>query len=133
MTPVDAFIGKLGLKYEDLTQAERDVYLLWNQTLDSNQLTVDLVRDYVRSIRDSLESELSQFKQESPSSWLGILSLFVPFYGLIQKWYQDQQRIAIQARLRNIVLLEAFLIGPAKARKAIEKAMTSMINNRVKE
>ena len=132
MTPVDAFIGKLGLKYEDLTQAERDVYLLWNKTLDSNQLTVELVRDYVRSIRDALEQELAVYKQETPHSWIGVLSLFIPFYGLIQKWYQDQNRIGIQSRLRNIVLLEAFLIGPVKARKAVEQAMTSMLNNRMK-
>jgi len=130
MTPVDQFIGKLGLKYEDLTTAEREVYAQWNQTLDSKQLTVDGVRGFVRSIREQLEARLSELKQESPSSWLGIFALFIPFYGLVKKWYADQERVSVQARLHNIILLEAFLIGPIRARKMLEKAMNEMINQR---
>lgn len=132
MTPVDQFIGKLGLKYEDLTTAEREVYNQWNQTLDSKQLTVEGVRDFVRAIREQLEAKLSELKQESPNNWLGIAALFIPFYGLVKKWYADQERVAVQARLHNIILLEAFLIGPIRARRMLEKAMTEMINTRTK-
>lgn len=123
----DDLLSKVGLKYEDLSAVERATLEQWLKVLDSNQLSTETVQSFVHQLRDGVESELSTIK-ETPQNWIGVLALFVPFYGLIKKWYQDQNRIYLEARLRNLVLIEAFLISPKKARQAVERAILGMAN-----
>lgn len=128
MSVIDDILKRVNLKYEDLTVAERDTLSRWVQVLDSNQLTVDTVIDYVRKMRSDVEDELNKIN-ETPNTWIGIFSLFVPFYGLIKKWYQDQYRVQLQARIRNLVMLESFLISPRKAREALNAAIAGMVSS----
>lgn len=126
---IDEILQRLNLKFDDLTTAERETLIGWTQTLDSNQLTVEGVKQYVRSCREAVENELAGIK-ETPQSWTGILALFIPFLGLIKKWYQDQHKLGLEARIRNYVLIEAFLSTPDKARAALERAIAGIASNR---
>jgi len=130
MGVIDEILLKTGLKYEDLTIAERETLMQWTQVLDSNQLDVDAVRQFVHSLKGSVQSELEAIKSETPHSWVSLVALFIPFYGLIRKWYQDERRIYLEARLRNLMLLEAFLIGPKKAREALDRAIAGFVSSR---
>lgn len=125
MQALDKILDSVNLKYEDLTAAERDTLFQMLRVLDSNQLTVESAQLFIRQLRDDIERELALSK-ESPQTWMGILALFIPFYGLIKKWYGDQHRVFLEARLKNALLLEAFFIGPKKARQALEQAVSSL-------
>lgn len=129
MSLMEDVLGRVNLKYEDLTSAERDTLTKWLQVLDSNQLTPDSIIDFVRRIRGSLEDELAK-TNETPQDWIGVLSLFIPFYGLIRKWYQDQNRVQLQARIKNMVLIETFLVSPKKAKEALNAAIAGMVASR---
>jgi hypothetical protein len=129
MSLMEDVLGRVNLRYEDLTSAERDTLTKWLQVLDSNQLTPDTIIDFVRRIRGSLEDELAK-SNETPQDWVGVISLFIPFYGLIRKWYQDQNRIQLQARIKNMVLIETFLVSPKKAKEALNAAIAGMVASR---
>lgn len=126
---MNEILERVGLQYEDLTSAERETLKSWMQDLDSNQLTLDGVKNYVASLKSSVEQELQKYR-ETPQTWLGVISLFIPIYGLIRKWYQDQYKLGLESRLRNLMLLDAFLASPEKAKEALEKAIGSIATNR---
>lgn len=130
MGVIDDILGKIGLKYEDLTISERETLVEWTKVLDSNQLDVDTVRGFVHSLKGAVQSELETMKQETPQSFVSLLALFIPFYGLIKKWYQDERKLYLEARLRNLMLLESFLIGPKKAKEALDRAIAGIVNSR---
>lgn len=120
MNEVDKLLKEKGLTFEDLKGEERDVYFSWLKALEGNQLTVEKIKTFVSDARQSVEIELSEY-EDVPNTWLSLLSLFLPLYGVIKKWYQDRKKIALQMRLRNYILLEAMLTSPEKAREAIKQ------------
>ena len=122
---IDEMLAKRGLKFKDLTPKEQETLNVWMQSLNKNQLTVQTVREYTEKMRDSIAQALSEI-DDAPTNWLSLLSLFLPFLGVIRKWYGDQKRIALTARLRNYVLLEAFLSSPEKAKQAMERAIEGL-------
>lgn len=131
MGVIDDILAKSGLQFEDLTNAERETLLQWTKALDSNQMDVDTAHDYIKQLKEIVQNELDKLRHESPTpTWVGILSLFIPFYGLLKKWYEDERRIYLEARLRNLMLLDAFFIGPKKARAALDRAIAGMVTDR---
>lgn len=126
---MDEILQRVGLKYEDLTSAERETLMGWIADLDSNQLTLQSVQTYIRNLKQSVEQEL-QKQREVPQTWISILVLLIPLYGLIKKWYQDQYKLGLEARLRNLMLIEEFLATPEKARAALERAIGSIAADR---
>lgn len=129
---IDEILQKIGIPYEDLTTAERETLMEWTKVLDSNQLDVGAVKQFVHQLKQSVQSELEKAKQETPATWLSALALFIPFYGLLKKWYQDEHKLYLEARLRNLMMIEAFLIGPKKAREALDRAIAGIVSNRKK-
>lgn len=128
---IDNILSKVGLRYEDLTSAERETLIQWSAVLDNNQMDVETAHDFIRRLKDAVQSELESMRKETPPpSWLSIGALFIPFYGLVKKWYQDERRIYLEARLRNLMLLEAFFLGPKKARASIDRALAGMVSDR---
>jgi hypothetical protein len=106
MSIADKILERVGLKYEDLKPDELETLNTWTQVLDSNQLTVGTVREFVHSLRDTVENELAK-------SDLGTLN-----------------DTFLKARLRNLMLLEAFLTSPVKAKEALERAIAGIVSNR---
>lgn len=125
MSAIDDLLKeKFGLTYEQLSEAERETLQSWQKVLNSNQLDIEDVRRFIKSMRVGIENELSVIK-EVPVGWISIFALFVPFYGMIRKWYADQYRVGLEMRLRNVILIEAFLTGPATAKQALERQIAS--------
>lgn len=99
---MDKILERLGLNYSDLSSAERETLHSWVQSLETNELTVDKIREYVGAMRDSVEQELTKTDHNS------------------------KQDIFLKARLRNYMLLEGFLSTPERARRAIELQLNSI-------
>lgn len=122
---IDELLEKNNLTFDDLTPDERDTLFSWQEALSKNVLSLESVRDYIQSMKASVEDELSNYN-DAPSTWVGILTLLIPMYGMIKHWYADQKRMQLNARLKNYVLLEAFLSTPEKARQQMERAVASI-------
>lgn len=126
---MDEILNRLGLKYEDLRETERETLHSWVQALDSNQLTLDDVKQFVRNLRTSVEQELEK-RREEPRQWFDFLALLIPIYGILRKWYQDQDKLYMEARLRNLMLLEALLSTPERAKASLDRAVASIAESR---
>lgn len=100
---VDEFLEKLGLKFEDLNEAERETYFSWLRVSDQGNLSIEKIREFVISLRENITQEVSKHD-------LG-----------------NKQDTFLKARLRNIILLEAMLSTPERARKALEQALATKV------
>jgi len=98
---IDEVLEKLGLKYEDLNATERETLNSWLDALGKSQLTIESIKGYVSAMRDAVEQELAKAELNT------------------------KQDTFLKARLRNYMLLEAFLSTPEKAKAAIEKSVAS--------
>lgn len=102
-------LESLGIKsLDDLNSDEQATLDKWIINLKKDDLTVDNVKDYVSAIRASIENELIE---EPEFNYIFIFK--VP----------NRKQIYLKARLKNIMLLEAFLTAPEKAKKALENAL----------
>jgi hypothetical protein len=99
---VDTVLEKYNLKYEDLNVAERETLNSWLKALSERKITLESVKEYIAAMRDGVEQEL------------------------IKVGYESKQDLFLKARLRNYMLLEAFLLTPEKAKKALEQAMSGL-------
>ena len=99
---IDDFLEKYNLKYEDLNAEERETYNSWLTALQQGKLTIDGIGEYIASMRESVENDLTKTGHDSKQDYL------------------------LKARLRNYMLLEAFLATPEKARKQIERSLSGM-------
>lgn len=117
---VDDILKKFGLKYEELEKEEIESLNERLNQVNAVQLSVPMVQDYVTKMRESVSHSLMDI-QETPNTWLSLACLFIPFVGIIRKWYLDQKRVYLTARLRNYMLLEAFLSAPDKLQQNLEK------------
>lgn len=100
---IDTLLQKAGLKYEDLNSAERETLGVWMDSLNKSKVTLGTVRDYITKMKEAVERELTGTEHNS------------------------KQDLLLKARLRNYMLLDAFLISPEKAKEAIESAISGMI------
>jgi len=122
---VEQILSKRGLKLEDLTQDEQETLFSWMNALESNQLNVNNIREYIRKMEEGVSQELAKF-EDVPTTWLSILCLLIPLVGIIRKWYIDQKKNYLLARLRNYYLLGSLLSSPDRARKAIETQIANI-------
>jgi hypothetical protein len=102
---LNEILEKVGLKYEDLKKEERETLNNWVKSLQQNALSVDKVKEYIGAMRDTVEQELTQVGHNS------------------------KEDIFLKARLRNYMLLEAFLSTPEKAKQALDRALAGLISN----
>ena len=99
---MDQLLEKLGLKYEDLNSAEKETLNSWYDALSKSQLTLESIKTYIATMRDSVEQELTKTDHNS------------------------KQDIFLKARLRNYMLLEAYLSTPERAKQAIEQQLSGI-------
>ena len=100
---LDQLLEKVGLKYEELNPVEKETLFTWNEALKKNQITVEKIKDYIHAMRDAVEDKLA-----------------VSTLNKVDDTY-------LKARLRNYMLLEAFLTSPEKAQKAIDAQIQGLI------
>lgn len=103
---IDQILEKVGLKYEDLSSLEKETLNTWMDALQKGQVSVETIREYISSMKDAVEGELTK-------SDLG-----------------TKQDIFLKARLRNYMLLESFLTTPEKAKEQIENAVSGLVRGR---
>jgi len=101
---------------------------MWSQALQNKRLTIEEIRSYIKSMRSGVEKELTE-EEVDPATWLNILTLIIPLYGLVKKWYQDKKTYSLQARLKNYMLLESFLDTPDRAKQALDQAVAGLVSN----
>ena len=94
------------LTYEELTEEERSTLLTMSESLQKGELTVSSFRDYITQMKFSVENELTK-----PD-------------------LNKNQDLYLKARLRNLLLIESFLLAPEKAKEAVEKAIERMSQGR---
>lgn len=99
---MDELLKKFGLTYEELNSMERETLNNWVQSMQTETLTIEKIREYVDAMRESVLIEVSDYKTGS------------------------KQDLFCKARLRNYTLLLGFLTTPDKARKAMERALEQM-------
>ena len=100
---MDDILKKYGLKYEDLNPTEKETLNTWVNTLQQAQLTTDKIKDYIHTMKEGVELELTKIGHE------------------------NKQDIYLKARLRNYMLLEAFLNSPEKLQFQLEQMVSGMI------
>lgn len=93
---LDKILEEQGLNYEDLNQSEKDTYNKANFSI--KKLTVGDIKAYVGEMKDSLALQLANSSSE-----------------------EDLKNIFLKARLKNYILMEAFLLRPEKAEEALKK------------
>jgi len=130
MANADDVLKRLGLKFEELNSVEKETYFQWLKVMESNQLTVMRVRRFVHMMRVALEEEMLKERKQTPSNFLSLLSLFIPFYGLIKKWYSDEHRNYLEGRIANLILIESFLLGPKRAKEYLDQMISNTIKNK---
>ena len=113
------------IKTEELELSELPGYMDLMKAAQSNTLTTDKIKAVTRQLRDQVENELSKF-EETPQTWLSLLSLFIPFLGMIRKWYQDQKRVYLPARLMNLTLILSVFNGSEQTAKRLEEQMANL-------
>ena len=121
---MEDILDSKGVVYEELEDDEKQTLERWMGNLEQNQLTVESIREHISAMKASVEDAMSE--EQDNYDWLTLVTLFIPIFGVIKKWYADRKRLRLEARLKNYMLLEAFLMGPEKARKAIEKALATV-------
>jgi len=99
---IDQILEKFGIKYEELYADEKEILNSWLESLEKNTISIESIKQYVNSMKDILESEIAT------SETTGRKDLFA------------------KARLKNYLLLSAFLTGPEKARQQLEKQLSNI-------
>jgi hypothetical protein len=108
MSIIDDYLAKHNLKYEQLTSEELAHLTTWLNAIQSGTITTEKIKEYISAMRDSVEQALID---EPEFNYIFIFK--VP----------NRKQILLKARLKNYMLIEAYLSGPERAKKALEKAI----------
>ena len=114
MSAVDKILQRVNLRYEDLNRTERETLESMNESLAKNQVTLDTWKEALTNMRDSVEIELI----DEPEFIYIFIFRFV-----------NRKQILLKARLKNYMLMLAFLDRPKKAQQAIDRAISGMVNS----
>lgn len=100
---MDELLQMLGynLKYDDLTQVERETFHKKLEEIKRNPPSIADEREHIRIMKESVERELTKTTNTK------------------------EEDILLKARLRNYSLLDAFLVSAEKAEKALKNAEES--------
>lgn len=71
--------------------------------LQKGQVSIEKVREYIGSMKEAVEQELTKFDLD------------------------PNQDLFLKARLRNYMLLDAYLSTPERAKEQIENAISQMV------
>jgi len=103
---LDEILDKAGLKYDDLTSVEKETLNTWVEALQKGQLSLESIKEYITSMREAVEQELTKVNLDADTD------------------------LFLKARLRNYMLLDAYLTSPQKAKEHIENAISSMVGKK---
>lgn len=117
---IDEVLEKYGLTWDDLDteghSGEKEALLKMEADMKSNILSVEKIREYIVSMRESVERNLV----DEPDY---IYSLPLPFLKR-----ENPKVKELKYRLKNYLLLELFLSTPDKIRKVMEENVANLAN-----
>lgn len=102
INPIDKLLDEQGLKYEDLNMVERETYKAMN--FDVEAIASGDLKQHIVEMKNSIALQLCDVDGEK----------------------DKQKDVILKARLKNYILLDAFLNAPAKAEKAIRDALKNL-------
>lgn len=100
---IDKLLERTGLKYDDLTPEEKETLNGMLDVVGKSALSVQKIRDYIDEMKDAVERELTKTDMNTA------------------------QDLFLKARLRNYLLLSAFLSTPEKAKEQMENMVSGMV------
>ena len=107
---LDQLLEKVGLKYEDLDtpghSGEKEQLNLWLEALSNNQITVEKIKSYIVEMKSAVEMELTKSS------------------------LNPKEDMFLKARLKNYLLLEAFLFTPERAKEQLERNLKNIAVSR---
>lgn len=109
---IDEILSKAGLTYEELNATERETLYSMLDAVNKSAITINKFRDYIQTMRDSIEVELINEPE---------------FHRVFLFRIENRKQILLKARLRNYMLIGAFLDSPRKAQEAVERAIGGSI------
>lgn len=112
---LDDLLKKLNLKYEDLNVSERETMQVWLEQLSKREVTLSDIILHVLSMKEAVEQELINTEE--------YLHLF--FFKIA-----NRKQILLKARLKNYMLIEAFLSTPEKAKRALEAQISAIVRTK---
>jgi hypothetical protein len=103
MNLYDKYLEEAGIKYEDLNPAEKETF---NQkTFDIKNLSVADVKQHIIDMKNAVALQVSD----------------------IHDTEEDLEKdLILKARLKNYILLEAFLTSPDRAEKALRDSLQNI-------
>ena len=113
MSSITDKLEEKGIKIDSLNSIEKATYFNMLAVVKESQLTPEKLREYVVTMRESVERELV-----NEPTFIRIFIFKV----------ENPKLLKLQARLQNYLLLESFLISPEKAEAQLE----DMVNNLTK-
>jgi len=111
MSLIEKLLEPINVKFEELNPGEQETLNSMIDTLQKSQLSVSKIRESIGRMKAAVERDISKqptfvrvfiFKVENPNI------------------------IRLQARLRNYLLLEAFLSTPEKAQAELDRAVGNL-------
>lgn len=96
MTIMEEILQEYGLKYEELTEGEKQEVHAMVGAIQESQVTPETLKDSIKAMRVAVEQEL------------------------VKPDTDTKQDLYLKARLRNYLLIESLLESPEKARKEVE-------------
>lgn len=106
MNLLDKILDEQGLRYEDLNMVERETYQ--QAVFSSQNLSLDDVKTNVIEMKNSIAMQLCDVPDDKDHT---------------------DTNCKLKARLKNYLILEAFLTVPEKAEKALQNSLKSMVKN----
>ena len=99
---IDKLLERVGLKYDDLNPGEKETLNTWLDAIQKSKVTIETLRDHITAMKQAVEQELTKTTNN------------------------NKQDVFLKARLRNYLLLEAFLTTPEKAQAQLEQAVSGL-------
>ena len=113
---IDEILTKFNLKYEDLNSSEKETFHSMLDTISKVKLSPERLKDYIEAMKFSVETELAN---EPEYKQVFIFRL------------RNDKNVFLKARLRNYMLLDAFLVSPKKAEEALDRALAGIVPKKV--
>ena len=113
------------LKSEQLELSEIPGYINLVDAQRANILTTERIQSAIYQMRTEVEKTLADI-EEAPQTWLGVISFFIPFIGLVRKFYQDQRKLYLQARLKNLTMILTIFTNSEQVQKKLEEQMKAL-------
>lgn len=106
---MEELLQKFNIDRKTLTADELATLDKWAKALSTQQLSVVDVKQYLATMIESLERELTGF-ENPPMTFANLL-------------FRGRRERHLKARLQNYVLLRDFLTAPERARSYVEKQL----------